>query len=214
MASYPRALSSPAVAKAARLATQLLFPALALSILGWQALQFTKTVQQQAVIATNSPPPPQPAPEMKPFGKHLLELFGSSEHTKPEHIRSETLPESNLDLQISAIFFMTPPEESSVIIEDGSNTLILKPGEEARPGIAIAQIESDRVTFKRNGKLEQLSFRGFGEGEKPSPQSLPIATAEPASVPMHEMPPTAGSSQQPQTPAYQQFIQRKLAQNK
>lgn len=214
MASFIQPLSSPSAIKAARLAALLVFPALILGTLGWQALQFSKTIRQQAAVATDSPKPPQPAPEKKPLDKQLLGLFGSSDHSEPEQIRSEALPESNLDLQISAIFFMTPPEESSVIIEDGSKTLILKPGEEARPGIAVAQIESNRVTFKRNGKLEQLSFRGFGEGEATSPESLPVATAEPASPPMSEAPPTASSGEQPPPTAYQQFIQRKLAQNK
>ena len=214
MASFLQPLSSPNAVKAARLIALLVFPALILGTLGWQALQFSKTTREHAVVAKDSPKPSLSTAEKKSFDKQLLGLFGSSDHSKPEQIRSEALPESNLDLQISAIFFMTPPEESSVIIEDGSKTLILKPGEEARPGISITQIESNRVTFKRNGKLEQLSFRGFGEGEATSPESLPVAAAEPAQPLMSDAPPTANTGEQPPPTAYQQFIQRKLAQNK
>lgn len=213
MASFLQTLSSPSAVKAAQFAALLVLPALILSALGWQAWQFSNMIRLQTASAIDSPKPSQAAPDNKSLDKQLLGLFGSFDHPKSEQIRSEALPESNLDLQISAIFFMTPPEESSVIIEDGSTTLILRPGEEARPGISIAQIESDRVTFKRNGKLEKLSFRGFGEGETTNVDSLPVASNEP---------PPAASGAAPATPAtdlnqptaYQQFIQRKLAQNK
>lgn len=209
MASFLHTLSSPNAARAARLGALAVLPALILGTLGWQGLHFAKATRQQAVTRADSPPSAQASTEKRALEPHLLGLFGSADREQPEQIQSKALPESNLDLQISAIFFMTPPEESSAIIEDGSKTLILKPGDEARPGISIAKIESNRVTFKRNGKLEQLSFRGFGEGPATDPGNLPVAAPT-----THEMPPTAKTTEPPKPTAYQQFIQRKLAQNK
>jgi type II secretory pathway component PulC len=211
MASFLQTLSSPMAARSAKFGAWLMLPALTLATLGWQAFQFAQTTRQQDSIAEVTSTTSSPTPANKSLDQHLLGIFGSLDQEQPEQVQREALPESNLDLQISAIFFMTRPEESSVIIEDGNKTLILKPGEEARPGIAIAEIESNRVTFKRNGKLEQLSFRGFGEGESASPESLPVASAEPP-PPAVEAPAAAKSTEPPPT-AYQQFIQRKLAQN-
>lgn len=209
MASILQQLSSLGTAKAARVAPLLFFSALILGALGWQTFQLTNTIKSPPVAAIGSPKPSQSPQQKKSLDKNLLEFFGSTDPKQPEQIRSETLPDSNLDLQISAIFLMTPQENSSAIIEDGSKTLILKPGEEARPGIVIAQIESNRITFKRNGKLEQLSFRGFSEGMTVSPEN-----PTPTPPAMSEALPTANPDDQPQPTTYQQFIQRKLAQNK
>ena len=212
MASFPQTLSSPAAARSAKLGAWLVLPAFILTTLGWQAFQFAQTTRKQVPATATTPPTAQSALAQRTLDNHLLGIFGSVDQEQPEQSQSEALPESNLDLQISAIFFMTPPEASSVIIEDGSKTLILKPGEEARPGITIAKIDSNRVTFKRNGKLEQLSFRGFGEGDPNSPESLPVVSAEPPPA-VNQAPPAATPSESPPT-AYQKFIQRKLAQNK
>ncbi|MDG9925153.1 MULTISPECIES: type II secretion system protein N [unclassified Pseudomonas] len=212
MASFVQTLSSPLAATSAKLGIWLVLPALILASISWQAFQFAQTTRQQAPAAEAAQPAAQSESAKRSLDKHLLGIFGSADQEQPDQAQREALPESNLDLQISAIFFMTAPEESSVIIEDGNKTLILKPGEEARPGIAIAKIESNGVTFKRNGKLEQLSFRGFGEGESAAPESLPAAPAEPPTA-TNETPAVAKSAESPPT-AYQQFIQRKLAQNK
>jgi type II secretory pathway component PulC len=213
MASFLQTLSSPLAARGAKFGAWLVLPALILATLGWQAFQFAQTTQKQASIAEIATATSSSEPAKKSLDKHLLGIFGSLDQEQPEQTRLEALPESNLDLQISAIFFMTSPAESSVILEDGNKTLILKPGEEARPGIAIAKIESNGVTFKRNGKLEQLSFRGFGEGESATPDSLPTAPAESPIASANETSGVATSAESPPT-AYQQFIQRKLAQNK
>lgn len=214
MARFLQHLYHPSSAKAARIASLLIIPASVLAALGWQASEFAKAVEQQtSMVANSSPSPSVSPPEKKSLDRSLLALFGSADNGNLGQLSSEPLPESNLDLQISAIFFVTPPENSSIIIEDGNKTLILKPGDEARPGIVVSRIESSRVTFKRNGKLEQLSFRGFGDGEADQ-SSLPTAATESTSAQPAEMSQAAIQGEQIQPTAYQQFIQRKLAQNK
>lgn len=215
MASFLQTLSSPVTARAAKVSALLVLPALIAGALGWQALQFVRATQQLSAVADRPAPPSRPDSAKRALDEKLLGLFGSADQEQLEQAPRAALPESNLDLQISAIFFMTPPEASSVIIEDGNKTLILKPGEEARPGISIAQIESNRVTFKRNGKLEQLSFRGFGDGESEPTEDLPLAAIAPSpSPPPASEAPMEAKSPSAQPTAYQQFIQRKLAQNK
>lgn len=214
MARFLQHLYRPSSAKAARIASTLIISASVLAVLGWQASEFAKTVEQQtSMVANSSPSPNISPPEKKALDRSLLTLFGSADSDNLGQLSSEPLPESNLDLQISAIFFVTPPEDSSIIIEDGNRTLILKPGDEARPGIVVSRIESSRVTFKRNGKLEQLSFRGFGDGDADQ-ASLPTAATESTSAQPAKMPEAATQGEQIQPTAYQQFIQRKLAQNK
>src|SRR5690606_29290158 len=66
---------------------------------------------------------------------YLPGLFGPTSSMPIKLAKAEQLPESNLDLQVSAIFFMASSEHSSVVLEDGNRTLILRAGEEARPGI-------------------------------------------------------------------------------
>ncbi|SIP86985.1 type II secretion system protein N [Aquipseudomonas alcaligenes] len=213
MARFLQHLYHPSSAKAARIASLLIISASVLAVLGWQTSEFAKTVEQQTSMVARPPSPSISPPEKKSLDRSLLALFGSADSNNLEQLSSEPLPESNLDLQISAIFFVTPPEDSSIIIEDGNKTLILKPGDEARPGIVVSRIESSRVTFKRNGKLEQLSFRGFGDGQADQ-SSLPTAATESSSAQPAEMPQAATQGEQIQPTAYQQFIQRKLAQNK
>ncbi len=202
-----------------------------LATLGWQINHFIHGLTSQApVAAAQTGETTQPDTKNKPSSS-LLSLFGAKNPDADLAAQTlEKLPESNLNLQVSAIFFMARAAQSSVILEDGDRTMILKPGEEARPGIVVQAIESNRITLKRNGKLEQISFKGFGEmpGANTPTSTLPSApelSAAPeisqnndsevvAQVPV-DIPSAAPAAVEQNSPtAYQQYIQRKLAQNK
>jgi type II secretory pathway component PulC len=187
------------------------------AILGWLEFKFFNELQLNK--PNNATDLPAATPERQKLSTTLFELFGPSKpaSTQASEI-AEELPESNLNLHVSAIFFTVNLNHSSIVLEDGDRTLILKPGDEARPGVTVQHIESNRVTLKRNGKLEQISFRGFGEiaGSDLTLSSLPplaqSSSSEPlAAVTSLETPP---SLEQNTPTAYQQFIQRKLAQTK
>lgn len=217
MAKLLHTLASPAASRAAKLGYLLILPLLIISALGWRGFQFAQELQQEAPARSDKANVQTLSTEKSTLDKSLLGLFGAPGQERTEQAqRTENLPESNLDLQVSAIFYMATPEQSSVILEDGNRTLILKPGEEARPGISVESIESNRVTLKRNGKLEQLSFRGFSEGEGNHPGDpfpAPEIVTPPAHASTAPASPAAVAEQAAPT-AYQQFIQRKLAQNK
>lgn len=187
------------------------------AILCWLEFKFFNELQlNKPHSATDLP---TNTPERQKLSTALFELFGPNKTGSTQvDEAAEKLPESNLNLHVSAIFFMANLGHSSIVLEDGDRTLILKPGDEARPGVTVQHIESNRVTLKRNGKLEQISFRGFGEiaGSALEPSSLPPLAQSSNSEPLTattslETPPPLEQS----TPtAYQQFIQRKLAQTK
>jgi type II secretory pathway component PulC len=187
------------------------------AFVGWQGLKFFNDLQLKmpdSAIGLTAP-----TPEKQKLSTALIELFGSSKSESAQTSKAaEQLPESNLNLHVSAIFFMANPGQSSIVLEDGDRTLILKPGDEARPGVTVQHIESNRVTLKRNGKLEQISFRGFGEiaSNDSTPSSRPPLAQSSNNEPLAaatslETPP---SLEQNTPTAYQQFIQRKLAQTK
>lgn len=204
--SFPPATS---LAKAGALLLLLLM----LASLAWKGMSFWDGLRHQESADVTQLPIPTINPDKSTTPSRLPALFGSPD----QEIAMKTVervPESNLNLQVSAIFFGTAPAQSTAVLEDGSQTLILKPGEEVRPGISIAQIESNRVTLKRNGKLEQLSFRGFGEGEATNLENLPIASTEAQPQGQISQPlPVQVTDAAPPPTAYQQFIQRKIAQN-
>lgn len=199
--------------------------------LTWQATQFIRDLNSQPPIAGAArSETTKPDTEDKPSSA-LLSLFGAKKNDVELAAQAlEKLPESNLNLQVSAIFSMARAEQSSVILEDGDRTMILKPGEEARPGIVVQAIESHRITLKRNGKLEQISFKGFGEMPGGNSIGSPLPTAQEVSAvpatsqnndneviaqaPTGNPPATSTAVDQNLPTAYQQYIQRKLAQNK
>ncbi|NQD81509.1 hypothetical protein HP436_15140 [Pseudomonas sp. CrR14] len=202
-----------------------------LATLTWQAAQFVRDLNSQVPIAgTASSEMTKLNTDSKPSSS-LLSLFGAKKNDIDVTAQTlEKLPESNLNLQVSAIFSMAQAEHSSVILEDGDRTMILKPGEEARPGIVVQAIDSHRITLKRNGKLEQISFKGFGEmpGDNslgsPLPTALEVSAALTTSqnndneviaqIPVSNPPAGSTAVDQNLPTAYQQYIQRKLAQNK
>lgn len=177
--------------------------------LGWQGFGLYQQLRLAAEQTPQATSPIAAKPERREPSAALLELFGTGERDgELAEQQNAPLPESNLNLQVSAIFFVTPVEQSSVIIEDGDQTKTLKRGEEVRPGILVQRIQSNRVTLKHNGKLEQISFRGYAEGAAAAQQEIAQQPAhEDAFEPAQPDPSTAGLST-----AYQQFIQRKLAQ--
>jgi len=190
-----------------------------LGALGWQGQAFYRQMtsagaaSQAAATATDTAPARD-----RNTGKALDALFGGSDAgATGDHPPGAELPESTLDIQVSAIFFVGTPGSSSVILEDGDKTLMLRPGEEVRAGVTLEGVEARRITLKRNGKYEQVTFRGFdqdGGGSNDSPH-LPTVDNSPPAAPLAQQagtqrPPTAA----PPPPAYQQLIQRKLAQNK
>lgn len=221
MATILHTLTRLAGIRSVKLSALSLCFLLALAALVWQGLQL-RTALQPPVLAPTEANEPGPQDGPTPLGKSLLGLFGSSADAESVAAEAlEKLPESNLDLQVSAIFFMVPAEQSTVIVEDGDRTLTLKPGEEVRPGIAVQRIESHRITLKRNGKLEQITFRGFGEmpGGSPAAESpMPVAqNIEPVTDTLASSLPAVAEpapATQGVPTAYQQYIQRKLAQNK
>lgn len=135
--------------------------------------------------------------------QELLLLFQTNAPitTTPKQVE---LPESNLALQISAIFFSGTTEHSTAVLEDGDKTLILKAGEEIRPNVTIERIDSTQITIKRNAKLEILSLKGFEDHSmKNSAQREQAIAHKPNKI----------NNTQKTTSAYQKFIHRKLAQN-
>lgn len=202
-----------------------------LATLGWQTTRFIRGLENQAPAAQEDNREAKNDEKQIAPSNSLLSLFGAKNPDSDLTAQTlEKLPESNLNLQVSAIFFMARAEQSSVILEDGDRTLMLKRGEEARPGIVVQNIESHRITLKRNGKLEQISFKGFGEmpGGNTPPNNLPaiqevsdaaqtnqnieqeVVAQTPVNIP--PAPPVVVEQNSPT--AYQQYIQRKLAQNK
>jgi len=204
---------------------------LMLAALTWQATQFIRHINSQPPITgAVSGETTKPHTESKPSSA-LLSLFGAKKNdTELAAQALKKLPESNLTLQVSAIFSMARTEQSSVILEDGDRTMILKSGEEARPGVVVQAIESHRITLKRNGKLEQISFKGFGEMPGGNSIDSPLPTAQEVSAApaisqnndneviaqtLAGNPPATSTAFDQNLPtAYQQYIQRKLAQNK
>lgn len=214
MVSAFRTLTHYASIRSVRLGGSALLALGMFASLGREGLELLRTVQQVAParavvapLAVSGPASSDPAPP-------LLQLFGDAPAgTVALAEKAAPLPESNLNIQVSAIFFQSTPEQSSVVLEDGDNTLMLKSGEEVRPGIAVSRIESHRITLERGGKFEQISFRGFGgeDGDSPAPSQLPpIVQVIPDASPL--LPADGGGQGAPA--AYQQYIQRKLAQNK
>lgn len=203
--------------------------------LGWNTYRFSSAV----VMHDSSVPSPlkiAALPNEKPASASLLgNLFGFSDATTAiSTVPTDELPESNLNLHVSAIFFRTVPAQSTAILEDGDKTLILKTGDEARPGIVVQQIDRNRITLKRNDKLEQISFRGFSDSasETAGLSTLPssgqaarlagetasrtsnrtLAEARVHAKPVSNI--TSGAPQSGASTAYQNYIQRKLAQAK
>ena len=199
--------------------------------LGWEVSHFFRGFTSQTPVAAVQTGETTLPDTKNKLSSSLLSLFGAKNpDTDLAAKTTEKLPESNLNLQVSAIFFMARAAQSSVILEDGDRTMILKPGEEARPGIVLQAIETHRITLKRNGKLEQISFKGFGEmpGANTPANTLPstpelsvtpeisqnndseVVAQIPVDIPSAE--PAAVEQNTPT--AYQQYIQRKIAQNK
>lgn len=190
-----------------------------LGALGWQGHAFYRQMTSAGAASQPAPTAASIAPTRdKDAGKALDALFGGSDVGTPgDHPPSAELPESTLDIQVSAIFFVGSTGSSSVILEDGDKTLMLRPGEEVRTGVILDGVEARRITLKRNGKYEQVTFRGFdqdGGGSNDSPH-LPTVDNTPPATPLAQQ---AGAQRAPTAapppPAYQQLIQRKLAQNK
>lgn len=175
----------------------------------WQGFELYRLHLTEAAAKAPSTPRSAVEPSKVELSASLLQLFGAQQRN-PEQVESNAaVPESTLNLQVSAIFLVAPIEQSSVIIEDGDQTKILRRGEQVRPGILVQRIQSDRVTLKRNGKLEQISLRGFAEGSSAPPREM-VQQAPPDEPPPMDTPPSAAPGLA--TP-YQQFIQRKLAQS-
>lgn len=209
MASMMKPFSRPLATS--RLAL-LLAVGLALGMLGhfaWQGLGLYRLHLTEAADKPQSAPASTEQPRKTELSASLLQLFGAKQRNLEQAESNVAVPESTLNLQVSAIFFVAPIEQSSVIIEDGDQTKILRQGEQVRPGILVQRIQSDRITLKRNGKLEQISLRGFAEGTSAPPRE--IAQQAPPEEPMPLDTPTAAPAGLA-TP-YQQFIQRKLAQS-
>jgi type II secretory pathway component PulC len=217
MASTPFTLTTLATARFSRLAIFSLLIVAMLGSLGWQAMGFYRQLQQPFADRTPPSAPSKAEPHIAEMNKAVLQLFGSTE-LQPGDISdtNQPLPESNLNLSVSAIFHKTKPGKSTVILKDGDKELILNPGDEARPGILVHRIDSNRITLKRNGKLEQISLKGFGEieGLSSTAPSLPLAEVPEQSDPYASQPLEPPVPTQAASTAYQQFIQRKLAQNK
>lgn len=196
----------------------LILGVLAVTSFSVQGLGFYRSIQTTPAVtpAMNPSVSEDEQPSMPSAAAQAL--FGAS-MGENERMTDAPLPESNLNLQVSAIFFTTPHELSTVVLEDGDKTVTLKRDEEVRKGVIIKNIESHRVTLERNGKLEQITFRGFSEGRDSSPvqtaQAPRIANAAPAQI-MKKAPTPASvrkPSQQRTSTAYQKFMQRKQAQH-
>lgn len=213
MAQVFRTLQRYAAIRSVRFACTALLGLGVLASFGWQVMDLFRTVQHNEPVAAVTAGPATAEPVKAELGKTLLQLFGASAaEAVPSGEKAGPLPESNLNIQVSAIFFQSTPEQSSVVLEDGDNTLMLKSGDEVRQGITVRMIEGYRITLERSGKLEQISFRGFGgeEGASPDLNSLPpLAQTAPD---VSAIPPVSPGQGAPA--AYQQYIQRKLAQNK
>lgn len=201
--SRPLATSRLALLLAAGLASGML------GHFAWQGFGLYRLHLSEAVGKAQSTPVSASEPAKTELSASLLQLFGPQQRNLEQAEANAAVPESTLNLQVSAIFFVAPIEQSSVIIEDGDQTKILRRGEQVRPGILVQRIQSDRVTLKRNGKLEQISLRGFAEGTSLPPRE--IAQQAPPEEPMPMDAPAAAPAGLA-TP-YQQFIQRKLAQS-
>lgn len=217
MASTPLTLTALATARFSRLAIFSLLILAMLGSLGWQAIGFFRQLQQPFADKTPPSAPNKAEPRTTEMNMAVLQLFGSTELQAGDiSDANQPLPESNLNLSVSAIFHKTNPGKSTVILKDGDKELILNPGDEARPGILVHRIDSNRITLKRNGKLEQISLKGFGEieGLSSTSASLPLAEVPEQSDPYASQPLEPPAPAQPTPTAYQQFIQRKLAQNK
>lgn len=218
--------------RSARLCVLAVLLVAMLASLTWQAMEFFRGFKNQPSLSRVASDASEiPSAESSKPSSSLLGLFGAgSSDVDVDAQPVEKLPESNLNLQVSAIFFMAHAAQSSVILEDGDRTMMLKPGEEARPGIVVQSIESHRITLKRNGKLEQISFKGFGEMPGGDSIGSPLPTVQQAdAAPVMNKnndneviaqapagnPPVASTAVDQNLPtAYQQYIQRKLAQNK
>lgn len=231
MATVLTSITQFLAARSIRLGALTVLTISMLVTLGWEISHFVRCFTTQApVTAVKTGETTLPGTKNKPSSS-LLSLFGAKTPDADLAAQAtEKLPESNLNLQVSAIFFMARAAQSSVILEDGDRTMILKPGEEARPGIVLQAIETHRITLKRNGKLEQISFKGFGEmpGANTPANTLPSTpelSVTPeisqnndnevvAQIPV-DIPSAEPATVEQNTPtAYQQYIQRKIAQNK
>lgn len=201
-----------AAIRSVQLTGAVLFALFMFVSLGWRVGIFFRQVQNSDPVSTVAAPPAASERISTEPSKTLLQLFGGGlvEATDLAEMAAP-LPESNLNIHVSAIFFQSTPEGSLAVVEDGDNTVMLKSGGEVRPGIVVRRIESHRITLERGGKFEQISFRGFGADSavNPAPISLPLAQTTP-DVPAAP----AGEGVQQMPAAYQQYIQRKLAQNK
>lgn len=208
-----------AAIRSVQLTTLLLITLAILATQSWQGFNFFSELQHEQLSVGINAPQGIAKTDKPALSKALIQLLGSTEESADQgHKTAEIHPESNLNLQVSAIFFMVPPGKSSVIVEDGDRTLILTPGEEVRPGITIQAIESNLITLKRNGKLEQISFREHDEANSDTPglSTLPAQeqSAENAAIAPEMATATATATEQNTPTAYQQYIQRKLALNK
>lgn len=206
-----------AAIRSVQLTALLLLTLTILATQSWQGFNFFSELQHDKLSIGINAPQGITKTDKPGLSKSLIQLLGSTEDLADQgHKAAEIHPESNLNLQVSAIFFMAPPGKSSVILEDGDRTLILTPGEEARPGITIQAIESNLITLKRNGKLEQISFREHDEANSDTPglSSLPAQVQSAESAATSPETATATATEQNTPTAYQQYIQRKLALNK
>lgn len=204
-----------AAIRSVQLTTPLLITLTILATQSWQGFNFFRELQHDQLSVGINAPQGIAKTDKPVLSKALIQLLGSTEESADQgHKAAEMHPESNLNLQVSAIFFMAPPGKSSVILEDGDRTLILTPGEEARPGVTIQAIESNLITLKRNGKLEQISFRDHDEANSDTPGLSRLPAQEQSAEAAAITPETVTATEQNTPTAYQQYIQRKLALNK
>ncbi|WP_407362466.1 hypothetical protein HKW97_17815 [Pseudomonas luteola] len=145
-----------------------------------QGYQFYKelSISEKNDVDIKKPEPIIIPPRDINYHPSLSELFGKTNNNdKTQEKIPEVLPESNLNLQVSGIFYRDFAASSIAIIEDNNKTLFLKTGDTIRPGIIVQNIEAHRVMLKRNEKLEQITFKDFSDNN-----SLYIPPTPPGSL--------------------------------
>ncbi len=120
-------------------------------------------VETSSVQPTNSAPQIQPENQQNNFSKEIAELnlFGDIEKVpSADELAVESLPSTDLQLNLKAIFASSSHRDSSAIIADKDQAPVRYFVNDRLPGNAtLHAVFPDSVVIKRGTKLETLRYR-------------------------------------------------------
>lgn len=104
-------------------------------------------------------------------------LFGqySKEQKLPAKVETVAAPVTNLNLELTAVFFQGATDSVAMIAKGRSPAKMYSLNDSVEPGIVVKAIEPEAVTIQREGRLEKVVFKRFSES--PSSNAATVSRA-------------------------------------